>query len=264
MGLAMELAINDGPGAFTAYGFRKRHASRVSFNGQRYDLMTGCYPLGHGYRSFSPVLMRFLSPDALSPFAQGGRNAYAYCLGDPVNGDDPSGQMPRFMKVIGEVFFGKRSSAQRSEKEVLRINQVLQEEKRQAGAQFSAFEGMFDLGAPEYKRSRIVDYLKGLSNNSFERTEARSRSIGETISLLQSAEVVSDPSRLDLPLPKDILPSHARRINLYRNAVLMSQAPGTSARAKASEVALEMAYGKLKGDINKSLNKHLKRLRQTP
>jgi len=34
--------------------------------------------------------MRFLSPDTLSPFDEGGLNAYCYCLGDPVNHHDPS------------------------------------------------------------------------------------------------------------------------------------------------------------------------------
>lgn len=262
MGWAMKLAISGGAGAYTAYGFNKRHASQVSFNGQWYDWMTGCYPLGHGHRSFSPVLMRFLSPDALSPFAQGGRNAYAYCLGDPVNGDDPSGQMPRFMKVIGEVFFGKRSSAQRSEKEVLRINQVLQEEKRQAGAQFSAFEGMFDQGAPEYKLSNIADYLNALPDNSFERTEARVKLVRETVSLLKTREFIADGTMLSRPIPEGILPSDVERLNHYRQAALKSQEPGTRERARISQVALRMAFGRLAGETNKSLNTNLKSLRR--
>jgi len=47
--------------------------------------------LGNGYRAFNPVLMRFNSPDSLSPFGRGGLNAYAYCVGDPVNRSDPNG-----------------------------------------------------------------------------------------------------------------------------------------------------------------------------
>jgi len=35
--------------------------------------------------------MRFTSPDGLSPFGKGGRNAYAYCEADPMNNVDPSG-----------------------------------------------------------------------------------------------------------------------------------------------------------------------------
>ncbi|MEE4693607.1 RHS repeat-associated core domain-containing protein, partial [Pseudomonas alliivorans] len=47
---------------------------------------------------FNPVLMRFNSPDRLSPFGEGGLNAYAYCKGDPVNQVDPTGLIPSFMK----------------------------------------------------------------------------------------------------------------------------------------------------------------------
>lgn len=259
----MKLANDARPVIYTAYGFSKQHAPWVSFNGQRYDFMTGCYPLGNGHRNFSPLLMRFLSPDALSPFAQGGRNAYAYCLGDPVNGDDPSGQMPRFMKVIGEVFFGIRSSAQRSEKEVLRINQVLQEEKRQAGAQFSAFERMFNQGAPEYKLSNIADYLNGLPKNSFELTAERSNTIRKTLSLIQSKQFVSSRSTLYSPFPEGILPEHAEAINKYRQAVLSSLATGTDASVRASEVSLQMMHGKLSGNINRALNKKRRTLRRT-
>lgn len=43
------------------------------------------------YQAYSPVLMRFHSPDNMSPFDKGGLNAYAYCAGDPVNFNDPAG-----------------------------------------------------------------------------------------------------------------------------------------------------------------------------
>ncbi|MGY2189231.1 RHS repeat-associated core domain-containing protein [Pseudomonas sp. SDO5591_S426] len=49
--------------------------------------------MGNGYRAFSPVLMKFNSPDTLSPFDKGGLNAYAYCLGDPINRADPNGHL---------------------------------------------------------------------------------------------------------------------------------------------------------------------------
>lgn len=50
------------------------------------------YLLGNGHRLFNPGLMRFHSPDSLSPFDSGGINAYAYCANDPVNRIDPSGR----------------------------------------------------------------------------------------------------------------------------------------------------------------------------
>jgi RHS repeat-associated protein len=63
------------------------------FNGEQPDPVTGHYPLGNGYRAYNPVLMRFNSPDSLSPFGKGGLNAYAYCLGDPINRVDPTGHL---------------------------------------------------------------------------------------------------------------------------------------------------------------------------
>jgi RHS repeat-associated protein len=61
------------------------------FNGERLDPVSETYHLGNGYRAYSPVLMRFTSPDSWSPFGAGGINSYAYCAGDPVNRADPSG-----------------------------------------------------------------------------------------------------------------------------------------------------------------------------
>ncbi|WP_080482256.1 RHS repeat-associated core domain-containing protein [Pseudomonas syringae] len=68
--------------------------SLLGFNGEHRDPVTGHYLLGNGYRAFNPVLMRFNSPDSLSPFGEGGINAYAYCAGDPVNFADPTGHSP--------------------------------------------------------------------------------------------------------------------------------------------------------------------------
>lgn len=64
---------------------------KLLFNGQYLESLLHCYFLGNGYRAFNTTLMRFMSPDSLSPFAMGGLNGYAYCRNDPVNLHDPSG-----------------------------------------------------------------------------------------------------------------------------------------------------------------------------
>ncbi|MFK3724891.1 RHS repeat-associated core domain-containing protein [Pseudomonas monteilii] len=85
---------------YTAYGYTSYLATAfvpLGFNGQP-RTKNGLYLLGQGHRAYSPTFMRFLSPDAWSPFEKGGLNAYAYCKNDPVNFTDPSG---RFLKGLG-------------------------------------------------------------------------------------------------------------------------------------------------------------------
>jgi len=95
------------PISYSAYGHRRAESglnSLLGFNGERPDSMTGHYLLGNGYRTFNPVLMRFNSPDSWSPFGKGGLNAYAYCLGDPINSGDKSGHTPlAFMGLFGKI-----------------------------------------------------------------------------------------------------------------------------------------------------------------
>jgi len=76
---------------YAPYGHHSFGSGLLGFNGQLPDSVTGHYLLGNGYRAFNPILMRFNSPDSLSPFGVGGLNAYAYCLGDPINWSDPTG-----------------------------------------------------------------------------------------------------------------------------------------------------------------------------
>lgn len=81
---------------YNPYGHRVAEGglfSLAGFNGEQLDAVTGLYLLGNGYRAYSPTLMRFNSPDSMSPFGAGGVNAYAYCLGDPVNRIDPTGHI---------------------------------------------------------------------------------------------------------------------------------------------------------------------------
>lgn len=95
---------------YSPYGQRTTHrglSTLLGFNGERPDPTSGRYLLGNGYRAYNPVLMRFNSPDSLSPFGLGGINAYAYCLGDPINRLDPTGHIPffnSFMRRVRAVF----------------------------------------------------------------------------------------------------------------------------------------------------------------
>jgi len=103
--------------AYTPYGHRPPEnglLNLLGFNGERPDPVTGHYLLGNGYRAFNPQLMRFNSPDSLSPFGQGGLNAYAYCDWDPMNQSDPSGHysVSGLLKFIGRKL-GLRQSSKR-------------------------------------------------------------------------------------------------------------------------------------------------------
>ncbi|VVM71876.1 RHS repeat-associated core domain-containing protein [Pseudomonas fluorescens] len=92
--------LQPNPLVYSAYGHRPPESGLLSllgFNGERPDSLTGYYLLGNGYRAFNPVLMRFNSPDSWSPFGAGGVNSYAYCSGDPVNRNDPSGHIGKLL-----------------------------------------------------------------------------------------------------------------------------------------------------------------------
>lgn len=97
---------------YNVYGFRLLNAEYMNvpgFNGELPDPVTGNYLLGNGYRAYNPVLLRFNSPDTMSPFGKGGVNAYAYCEGDPVNFADPSGH-GKWSRLLGALFSGSKRS----------------------------------------------------------------------------------------------------------------------------------------------------------
>lgn len=80
--------------AYSAYGHQSAKqdvTTRLGFNGELRETRIGWYLLGNGYRAYNPRLMRFHSPDNLSPFGAGGLNAYMYCGGEPVMNKDPTG-----------------------------------------------------------------------------------------------------------------------------------------------------------------------------
>ena len=65
----------------------------LGYTGQRIDPLTGDYPMGNGYRHYSPGMRCFRSQDSWSPFGPGGVNGYAYVGGNPIDHTDPSGHM---------------------------------------------------------------------------------------------------------------------------------------------------------------------------
>lgn len=91
------------PVVYTPYGHSPQYPGWFGFNGERPDLVMSNYLLGNGRRGFNPVLMRFNSPDVMSPLGPGGLNAYSYCQQDPVNYQDPSGNF-RVGRYISSLF----------------------------------------------------------------------------------------------------------------------------------------------------------------
>jgi RHS repeat-associated protein len=92
--------------AYSAYGYPSAEQpvnTRLGYNGEFSEPLTGWQLLGNGYRAFNSTLMRFHSPDSWSPFGDGGVNAYAYCMGNPIMFTDPSGH-----RLLGGIirFFG--------------------------------------------------------------------------------------------------------------------------------------------------------------
>ncbi|QPC87759.1 hypothetical protein GA830_14155 [Mesorhizobium sp. NBSH29] len=81
-----------------------RTSEFLGFNGQLHEAHTRWQLLGNGHRVYNPTLMRFHSPDTVSPFGAGGINSYAYTHGDPVNLVDPSGKtaLSVLMSAIGK------------------------------------------------------------------------------------------------------------------------------------------------------------------
>ncbi|MFM9489410.1 MULTISPECIES: RHS repeat-associated core domain-containing protein [Pseudomonas] len=81
--------------AYSPYGQQSSQLgvmTRLGFNGELREVKPEWYLLGNGYRAYNPQLMRFQSPDSLSPFEKGGLNAYMYCGGEPVMNSDPTGK----------------------------------------------------------------------------------------------------------------------------------------------------------------------------
>lgn len=106
LGTPVNITGNEGTleKVFSPYGYTaKKHqeSTLIGFAGEPL-IITEKYLLG-SYRLYSPFLMRFLSPDSLSPFAKGGVNAFCYCGNDPINYSDASGYF-RIRSFLGHTF----------------------------------------------------------------------------------------------------------------------------------------------------------------
>ena len=116
--------------AYTAYGFSPDNINSVSllgYTGERQDVVTGHYLLGRGRRAYNPVLMRFNSPDLLSPFERGGINRYTYCTGDPINLIDPeaTNAISHFFRSFFKAFKGASKKTSEPVEQVLEDGSVL-------------------------------------------------------------------------------------------------------------------------------------------
>jgi len=151
---------------YTAYGYINKPPPAVylGFTGQRYDSFTNCYLLGEGYRAYSPSLARFLSPDNLSPFGQGGRNAYAYGANDPINHVDPSGHMPSKKNTnVGYVNYSTSEQAYQKMKSVYKSRKDLYKKSktelvslaRDATQRIAGLEEV-DWASPSIKRKYLL------------------------------------------------------------------------------------------------------------
>ncbi|MFJ4393637.1 RHS repeat-associated core domain-containing protein [Pseudomonas sp. NPDC089396] len=119
----LQRSVLPGLQAYSPYGFMQATpVPSLEFCGQRRDPLTGNYPLGNGHRFYSPTLMRFMSPDSLSPFDRGGVNTYAYCGGDPVNRIDPGAQFwQRLLGALSGTVTGLGAIARTARNEVSRL-----------------------------------------------------------------------------------------------------------------------------------------------
>lgn len=91
-------------------------SGRLGFCGEIVEIFNHVYMLGNGARVYSSVLSRFVTPDELSPFSQGGVNAYAYCGGDPLNKIDPSGRFSiPLLGRLGYIWRISRASSMRAD-----------------------------------------------------------------------------------------------------------------------------------------------------
>lgn len=75
-------------------------SNHIRFNGYNQDNVICLQHFGDGYRAYNSSLLRFHAMDSLSPFNEGGCNAYGYVYNDPVNYNDPSGHRAQWVSRL--------------------------------------------------------------------------------------------------------------------------------------------------------------------
>lgn len=170
--------------AYMPYGTRSPPRAPLQlpgFNGERLDPVTGHYLLGNGYRAFNPFLMRFNSPDSLSPFGEGGLNTYAYCAGDPVNRVDPQGHMFNFLRRVSRRLITSRPT-------------------RRLGALSSSAQQSLASGSPPATASAIDMTLSPIPYGPLTRDQTRGvRKVSRFISRRNKSQTLLERSALAAP-----------------------------------------------------------------
>ncbi|CAG8870091.1 hypothetical protein PS627_03847 [Pseudomonas fluorescens] len=140
--------------SYTAFGYSPAATfanSLAGFDGERPEPITGCYPLGNGYRFYAPSLMRFYAPDNMSPFGHGGYHSYLYCGADPVNFVDRTGHMRT--SLSGR--FNPTTPSISVRKTIVRHKRTLETVKKQASESRAEANAATELANLNYG-SRIV------------------------------------------------------------------------------------------------------------
>ncbi|MHA6196303.1 RHS repeat domain-containing protein [Pseudomonas wadenswilerensis] len=156
-------------GGYTVHGYRSVSSFKgnLGFNGEALE-SSDVYLLG-SYRAYNPGLMIMHSPDTLSPFARGGLNAYAYCLGDPVNLVDPTGHLPGWvlpaigvglsLSGVGLTVASGVFAASASASGGLFALQMTSVATGVMGGVTGAASGMMQMMMPEHEAGNILGYV---------------------------------------------------------------------------------------------------------
>jgi RHS repeat-associated protein len=169
---------------YSPYGHRSPESGLMSllgFNGERQDPVTGHYLLGNGHRAFNPVLMRFNSPDSLSPFGKGGVNGYAYCLGDPVNMVDPMGEFGVFARGIDQLASRSISIGQAARKELSAMKKAVVTKFSKAPTLAESGRESLLTVTPKSHRAKVTEAMASVDESKLYQAGAEYRQAAEKL-----------------------------------------------------------------------------------